>query len=79
MPTTTIRVDAETHARLVELSKASGATLIETVSQAAEALHRERFARTVVGELAAMRSHKEAWDAYLAESDATSVSDGLGR
>lgn len=35
--TTTIRVDADTHARLRELSRASGRTLIEMVSEAAMA------------------------------------------
>lgn len=47
MSTTTIRVDADAHARLVEMSRATGASPIDTVSDAAEALRRQRFARQV--------------------------------
>lgn len=77
MPTTTIRVDSETHARLLEMSKASGASLIDTVRDAAEALRRLRFAQQVTSELAALRADTAAWADYLAEADATAVTDGL--
>jgi len=77
MSTTTIRVDSDTHARLIEMSKASGASLIDTVREAADALRRVRFADQVVEELAALRADPEAWAAYLAEGDTTVVSDGL--
>ena len=56
MATTTIRVDTNTHARLIELSESSGATLMDTVSAAAEALRRQRFAGVVVGELDRLRA-----------------------
>ncbi len=79
MTTTTIRVDTDTHARLVEMSKASGASLMETVRDAAEALRRQRFARRVVDEYAELQRHPEAWADYLAEAEQTSVSDGIGR
>ena len=78
MPTTTIRVDAETHARLVELSRARGDSLIDTVRDAAEALRRQRFAHQVAAELAELQADPEAWADYLAEGDSTSVADGLG-
>ena len=78
MATTTIRVDTDTHAQLVELSQATGASLIETVRDATEALRRQRFADRVAAELAEIRSDPEAWEAYLAEDRATSVSDGVG-
>lgn len=78
MDTTTIRVDKQTHARLVELSKAGQASLIETVREAAEALRRQRFARQVADEFAALREDSEAWSAYLAEEEGTSVADGIG-
>ena len=77
MATTTIRVDTETHARLIELSEDSGATLMETVRDAAEALRRRRFAETVADELAALQSDPEAWADYLEEAESTSVADGL--
>ncbi|HUU61526.1 MAG TPA: ribbon-helix-helix protein, CopG family [Acidimicrobiia bacterium] len=78
MDTTTIRVDSDTHARLQELSRASGTSLIETVRDAAEALRRQRFARQVAAELTQLHRDPEAWRAYLAEADATSVIDGVG-
>ncbi len=78
MGTTTIRVDTDTHARLLALSQAAGASLIETVRDAAEALRRQRFAHQVAIELADLREDPEAWHAYLAEADDTSVSDGIG-
>ena len=78
MPTTTIRVDTDTHARLVELSQATGTSLVDTVRDAAEALHRQRFAHQVAAELAELHQDPEAWAAYLAEAEATSVSDGIG-
>ena len=77
MATTTIHVDSDTHARLVELSTASGASLIDTVRDAAEALRRLRFAQQVADELAALREDPEAWADYLAEADASAVTDGF--
>ncbi|HUG75353.1 MAG TPA: hypothetical protein VMM81_06755 [Acidimicrobiia bacterium] len=75
---TTIRVDHDTHARLVELSEASGATLIDTVRDAAEARRRQRFAHRVAEELESLRADPEAWTAYLADGDSTAVTDGIG-
>ena len=78
MRTTTIRVDTETHARLVALSESTGSSLMATVRAAAEALRRQRFARQVAAELIELRDNPEAWSTYMAEADATSVTDGLG-
>jgi hypothetical protein len=78
MATTTIRVDGETHAKLVELSDAAGASLIDTVRDAAEALSRLRFAIRVAEELETLRGDPEQWAAYLADADSTSVTDGVG-
>ena len=78
MGTTTIRVDTDTHARLLALSRATGCSLIETVRDAAEALRRQRFAHQVAAELADLREDPEAWKAYLAEADDTLLSDGIG-
>lgn len=75
--TTTIRVDSETHARLVELSRLHGTTLIETVRAAAEALRRQRFAAQVASELQDLREGGDAWDEYLADAETTTVSDGV--
>lgn len=78
MGTTTIRVDTDTHTRLLDLSRATGASLIETVRDATEALSRQRFAHQVAAELDELRQNPRAWEAYLAEADDTSVSDGIG-
>lgn len=79
MATTTIRVDTETHARLQALSKESGRSLIDTIREATEALRRQRFAHQVAAELEELRSNEDAWKAYLAEADSTSVADGIDR
>lgn len=78
MRTTTIRVDTDTHARLLDLSNATGASLIETVRDAAEALRRQRFAHQVADELANLHKDPQAWEAYLVEANESSVSDGIG-
>jgi hypothetical protein len=75
--TTTIRVDEATHTQLLDLSKAAGASLIDTVREAAEALRRQRFAHLVADELAALRNDPEAWERYVAQAD-EAVGDGLG-
>ncbi len=78
MGTTTIRVDTDTHSRLVEMSRDNGASLIDTVRDAAEALRRQRFAHQVAAEISQLRSDPQAWEEYLAEADSTSVGDGIG-
>jgi len=76
--TTTIRVDSETHTRLVQLSREAGWSLVDTVREATEALRRQRFAQQVRVELGRLAADEQSWAAYLAEGDSTSVSDGLG-
>lgn len=78
MGTTTIRIDTDTHARLVELSSDTGASLIDTVRDATEALRRQRFAHLVAVELSELRKDPAAWEAYLSDAEATTVSDGVG-
>jgi predicted DNA-binding protein len=78
MSTTTIRVDTDTHARLQELSRETGRSLLDTVRDATEALGRQRFAHQVAEELAKLRSDNTSWNAYLSEADSTEVSDGIG-
>ena len=77
MEATTIRVDRETHARLAEMSRETGDSLIETVRQAAEALRRLRFGLRVQEEYAALRSDPEAWADYLDEVESSYVADGV--
>lgn len=77
MGTKTIRIDTETHAKLVELSQEANASLIDTVADAAEALWRRRFAEQVNAQLEELRKDPEAWEDYLAEAEATHVTDGI--
>ena len=77
METTTIRVDRDTHARLLAMSSESGDSLTETVRQAAEALRRMRFGLRVQEEYAALRSDPDAWADYLAEAESSHVADGI--
>jgi hypothetical protein len=70
-------VGTATHARLVELSEATGSSLMATVRDAAEALRRRRFAQQVATELSELRADPQAWTDYLNETDTTSVSDGV--
>lgn len=78
MGTTTIRVDTETHAQLLELSRAEGTSLIETVRHATDALRRARFAQQVAAELADLRDDDDRWTSYVADADRSAVADGLG-
>lgn len=79
MTTTTVRVDRETHARLVELSSASGESVQDTVRAAAEALERQRFGRKVAAEFAQLQADPEAYDRYVSEAEGSHVTDGVGR
>jgi Tfp pilus assembly protein PilV len=75
--TTTIRVDTETHAKLLELGSSSGSSLMDTVRDAAEALRRQRFAQQVTGQLDGLHENPSAWAEYLAAAESTTVADGV--
>jgi len=68
-PTTTIRISREAHAQLVELSEASGSSLVSTVEDAIEALLARRFGEQVAAEMEALHADPEAWKEYLADVD----------
>ncbi|MCY4271824.1 MAG: hypothetical protein OXF00_04195, partial [bacterium] len=78
MAKTTIRVDTETRDRLALMGREAGATIGETVREAAEALWRMRFARESMQQLEALRQDPGAWADYLAEAESTFVADGVG-
>lgn len=77
METTTIRVDTDTHATLLDLAAESGRSLQDTARAAAEALRRQRFGALVTEELQELRVDPEAWADYSAAAEATSVNDGV--
>jgi predicted transcriptional regulator len=74
--TTTIRVDREVHRRLATLGEKSGQQLVDVLRDATAALERERFAKTVIGQLDELRGDADAWAAYLADAD-LAVGDGI--
>ena len=75
--TTTIRIDRETHRRLVAISRASGRQLLDVVRDAAEALERARFAANVNGQLDRLRQDPSAWDDYVSDAE-LAIRDGIG-
>ena len=77
MSTTTIRVDSDTHAELLALSKQSGESLVNTVRAATKALRRQLFAETVVKQLDTLREDPARWNDYIADGD-VAVCDGIG-
>lgn len=77
MRSTTIRIDEQTHAELVRLAAARGDSLVDTVRDATIALRRQRFAEQVAREMHALQADPPAWVDYLAESEATTVRDGI--
>lgn len=77
METTTIRVDRDTHARLLAMSNETGDSLTDTVRQATQALRRLRFGLRVQEEYEALRSDSDAWADYLAETESSYVADGI--
>lgn len=66
--TTTIRIDRETHQRLVAISRATGRPLLDVVRDAAEALERARFAASVNTQLDQLRQDPAAWQDYVNEA-----------
>ena len=67
LATTTVRIDAKTHSQLVALGDEFGATLIEALRDATQALRLQRFAERVTNEMASLRNDR-AWDDYLTEA-----------
>ena len=73
---TTIRVDQETHRRLIAISRASNRPLIDVVRDAADALERARFATLVASQLDAIRQHPEDWARYTTDAE-LAIRDGI--
>jgi hypothetical protein len=49
---------------------------MDTVHDAAQALHRQQFAGRVSGEIQSLRADADAWDEYLTDAESTDVGDG---
>jgi hypothetical protein len=74
---TTIRVDRDTHQRLLAFSQQQGLSLIEVLRQATDALDRELFVGEARAQIEKLKADPQAWADYLRESLLTEVSDGV--
>jgi predicted DNA-binding protein len=77
MQTTTIRVDVDTHRRLVALSERHGQPLGATVRLAAEALDRNDLTNRIAAQLDRLHDDPAAWASYMAENESLGSSEGI--
>ena len=74
---TTIRVDRDTHQRLLTISTQQGFSLMEILRRATDALDRELFVGEARSQIEKLKADPQAWADYLSESSLTEVSDGV--
>ena len=67
--TTTIRVDANTHARLVALSEESGRSIVDLVREAVTSLESRRFMDDLRAYYENLRENETDWHASIAEAE----------
>ena len=77
MQTTTIRVDVETHQKLVALSQRHHQPLGATVRLAADALDRDDLTARITAQLSRLHDDSSSWASYLAENESIGASDGI--
>ena len=79
MPSETVRIRPDTHAKLKQLAERSGQSMPELPEKAVEAYRRETFLKEANRAYAGLRSDAEAWsqeEAERARWEAT-LGDGL--
>jgi len=74
---TTIRVDRDTHQRLLAFSQQQGLSLMEILRRATDALDRELFVGEARSQIEKLKADPQAWTDYLRESLLTEVADGI--
>jgi hypothetical protein len=74
---TTIRVDRDTHQRLLAFSQQQGLSLMEILRRATDALDRELFVGEARAQIEKLKADPQAWVDYLRESSLTEVADGI--
>ena len=74
---TTIRVDRDTHQRLLAFSQQQGLSLMESLRRATDALDRELFVGEARAQIEKLKADPQAWVDYLRESSLTEVADGI--
>jgi hypothetical protein len=77
----TVRIDAASHASLVEIAKAKHIPLSEALARAVEAYRRDVFFEAMAAGYQALRANPKAWAEELAERARwdTTNADGLER
>jgi hypothetical protein len=81
MASTTIKIDAETYAKLKEAVAETGEPMIEVLAQAVEAYRRRTFLEGLNADFAALRNNSRAWANEQSERaawDATLADDLQG-
>ena len=74
---TTIRVDRDTHQRLLAFSQQQGLSLMEVLRRATDALDRELFVGEARAQIEKLKADPQPWADYLHESSLTEVADGI--
>jgi predicted CopG family antitoxin len=70
MPSTTVKVSAETYAKLKEAVAETGESMIEVLAKAVEAYRRQTFLEGINADFAALRNNRQAWAEEQAERTA---------
>ena len=80
MASATVKIDAETYAKLKETAAQTGRPMIEVLARAVEAYRRQEFLAALNDDFAALRGNRQAWKEELAERQAwdKTLADGLG-
>lgn len=66
---TTVRIDTDTHGRLMRISEESGKPLGQVISEAAAELEQRRFISQLRADYRRMRENPEEWESYVTERD----------
>ena len=74
---TTIRVDRNTHQRLLAISQQQGQSLMDILRRATDAIDRELFVGQARAQIEKLKADPQAWADYLRESSLTEVADGI--
>ena len=79
MPSETVRIHAETHAKLRDLAERCGRSMPQVLADAVELYRRQTFLEDANRAYATLRQDAKAWAAEQAERAAwdTTLSDGL--
>ena len=79
MASATVKIDAETYAKLRAAAAETGEPMIAVLAKAVEAYRRRTFLEALNGDFAVLRADPQAWNEELAERAAwdNALSDGL--